>query len=164
MRTPREEGRVSETHGDKEGCALTVGIHERGPPAGLACERTLCSSLSTPCFLPLSRSALSRLSPDIFHGDPGSRGPRSIYSPNRVTLLPCTCRRRVDTEPWNIPNFNYPVPSRGYRFNFRGSRTPRGTRDRSGTPGRCNPFTRHRSRTWMRERLSNGVTTIIGKI
>lgn len=41
-----------ETQREKEGCALTVGIHERSPPGGLACERTLCSSLSTPCLPP----------------------------------------------------------------------------------------------------------------
>lgn len=47
----KEEG-ARETKREKEGCALTVGIHERSPPGGLACERTLCSSLSTPCLPP----------------------------------------------------------------------------------------------------------------
>ena len=48
----RERERERERDGEKEGCALTVGIHERSPPGGLACERTLCSSLSTLCLPP----------------------------------------------------------------------------------------------------------------
>ena len=71
----RERKRGRETEREKEGCALTVGIHERSPPGGLACERTLCSSLSAPCLPPsFSFSPLTyRL---IFFTGPEVGGPR----------------------------------------------------------------------------------------
>lgn len=74
----REREREEVSKREKEGCALTVGIHERSPPGGLACERTLCSSLSTPCLPPsFSFSPLAyRL---IFFTGPEVGGP-PVYS------------------------------------------------------------------------------------
>lgn len=45
-----------EEEGETERRALTIGIHERSLPGGLACERTLCPSLSSPCFPSLQPS------------------------------------------------------------------------------------------------------------
>lgn len=62
-----KRGRERERDGEKEGCALTVGIHERSPPGGLACERNalLVAFHAVPSSLFFVQP--SHLSPHIFH-------------------------------------------------------------------------------------------------